>query len=96
MTTGMFSSASLVFDRRMGYLRRVLATPTPKAAVFLAKALGAAIRGLLTVPVILAVGALLGLRYSVNPASLLLWVAAFSAAATAAALVLVERFLTAD
>jgi ABC-2 type transport system permease protein len=80
MTTGMFSSASLVFDRRMGYLRRVLATPTPKAAVFLAKAFGAATRGLLTVPVILAVGALLGVRYSVNPASLLLWVAALVAA----------------
>ncbi len=80
MATGMFSSMSLVFDKRMGYLKRVLTTPTPKAAVFLAKALGAATRGLLAVPVILAVGALLGVDYSVNFASLALWIAALVAA----------------
>lgn len=80
LTTGMFASMSLVFDKRVGYLKRVLVTPTPKTAVFLAKALGAATRGLLTIPVILAVGAAFGVRYNINPAALALWAAALAAA----------------
>lgn len=73
MTMGMFASMSLVFDKRLGYLKRVLTTPTPKSAVFLAKAAGAMTRGLLIVPIILAVGAALGVGYSVNLASMAMW-----------------------
>ncbi|MGB9706051.1 MAG: ABC transporter permease [Pyrobaculum sp.] len=76
MTTGMFASMSLVFDKRVGYLKRVLTTPTPKSAVLLAKAAGAMTRGLLMVPIILAAGAALGVGYKINPASLAAWLLA--------------------
>ncbi|MEZ0319644.1 MAG: ABC transporter permease [Pyrobaculum sp.] len=74
MTTGMFSSMSLVVDKRFGYLKRVLVTPTPKSAVFLAKALGAATRGFAAVPVLLALGALLGAGYKIHWQALAAWV----------------------
>ncbi|MEM4746793.1 MAG: ABC transporter permease, partial [Metallosphaera sp.] len=46
---GMFSSMSLIQDKRFGYLKRVLITPTPKYYVFLSKTLGGMTRGLLQV-----------------------------------------------
>jgi len=76
MTTGMFSSMSLVFDRRVGYLKRILVTPAPKTTVFLAKALGAVTRGLLAMPVILLLGALLGVQYAINPLGFAVWMIA--------------------
>jgi ABC-2 type transport system permease protein len=80
MSAGMFGSMSLIFDKRTGYLKRLLVAPVPKSAIFAAKALGATTRGLLTVPVIIAAGAALGASYSVNPAGLTLWIAALAAA----------------
>lgn len=73
MSTGMFASMSIVMDRRLGYLKRVLTTPTPRSAVFLAKALGGMTRGIAMVPIILALGAALGVQYKVNFAALAAW-----------------------
>ena len=75
MTAGTFASISIVIDRRLGYLKRVLTTPTPRSAVFLAKALGGMTRGLLMVPVILVLGALLGVHYKVDWGALVAWLA---------------------
>ncbi|ABO07667.1 ABC transporter permease [Pyrobaculum calidifontis] len=80
MSTGMFASMSLVFDKRVGYLKRILVTPTPKAAIHLAKALGAVTRGLLAAPVILLLGAVLGVQYTVNAIALAEWLVALVAA----------------
>ncbi len=60
---GMFSSMSLIQDKRFGYLKRILVTKTPKAAVFLSKVLGATTRGLLQIPVMLITATFFGVRY---------------------------------
>jgi ABC-2 type transport system permease protein len=80
MSVGIFSSMSLIYDKRIGYMKRLLVAPVPKSAIFAAKALGAATRGLLAVAAIIAAGAALGASYSVNPAGLALWVVALAAA----------------
>lgn len=49
---GMFSSLSLIQDKKSGYLRRVMVTPTKNFIVFLAKVLGASTRGMFQVPII--------------------------------------------
>ncbi|AWR99253.1 ABC transporter permease [Metallosphaera hakonensis] len=67
---GMFSSMSLIQDKRFGYLKRVLITPTPKYDVFLAKTLGGMTRGLLQVPILLLASYLLGVRLDLNAMSL--------------------------
>ena len=72
---GLFASASLVFDKRVGYLKRVLVTPTLRTAILLAKSLGAATRALAMVPALVAVGVALGADMNVNPVSLLVWLA---------------------
>mgnify|MGYP001770658489 FL=1 len=73
MMAGTFASISIVVDRRLGYLKRVLTTPTPRSAVFLAKTLGGMTRGVLMVPIILTLGAALGVHYRVDWASLAVW-----------------------
>lgn len=64
---GMFSSMSLIQDKRFGYLKRVLVTRTPKAAVFLSKVFGATTRGLLQVPVMLVTATFFGVKYPSDP-----------------------------
>ncbi len=64
---GMFSSMSLIQDKRFGYLKRVLVTRTPKAAVFMSKVFGATTRGLMQVPVMLLTATFFGVIYPDNP-----------------------------
>ncbi|RIB35392.1 MAG: ABC transporter [Candidatus Nanoclepta minutus] len=73
MTMGVFASMSLVFDKRVGYLKRILTTPTPKSAIGLAKALGAVTRGILTMSILLFLGIVLGVQFTVNLIALLEW-----------------------
>src|SRR5919112_2205478 len=49
---GMFSSLSLIQDKKSGYLRRIMVTPTRNYIVFLAKVLGASTRGMFQVPIV--------------------------------------------
>jgi len=51
---GMFSSLSLIQDKKSGYLRRILVTPTSNHTIFLSKVLGASTRGMLQVPIVFA------------------------------------------
>lgn len=64
---GMFSSMSLIQDKRFGYLKRILVTSTPKAAVFLSKVLGATTRGLFQIPVMLVTATFFGVKYPDDP-----------------------------
>lgn len=57
---GMFSSLSLIQDKKSGYLRRIMVTPTRNYIIFLAKVLGASSRGMLQVPIVLVGVILLG------------------------------------
>ncbi|MEM4700267.1 MAG: ABC transporter permease [Candidatus Nezhaarchaeales archaeon] len=60
--TSTFSGMSIVWDRRLGFLDKVLSTPVPRAAIILSKTLSASLRAAFQVAVVLAIAAALGLR----------------------------------
>ncbi|MGC2289137.1 MAG: ABC transporter permease [Thermoplasmata archaeon] len=70
LTVGMFGAMSTIQDKRFGYMKRILITPTRKATIYLAKALGSATRGLVQIPVMVAAALLFGVRFNGDP---LLW-----------------------
>lgn len=63
MTT-MFSGLTIVWDRRLGFLEKVMSTPVPRAAIILSKILNSAFRAIFQATVILALAYVLGLRLS--------------------------------
>ncbi|MEM3622929.1 MAG: ABC transporter permease [Candidatus Bathyarchaeia archaeon] len=64
MTTTMFSGMSIVWDRRLGFLDKVLSTPVSRGAIIFAKVLNATLRAMFQATVILALAYLLGLQVS--------------------------------
>lgn len=64
MFTTMFSGMSIVWDRRLGFLDKVLSTPVSRAAIILSKMLNAALRAMFQATIILALAMLLGLKVS--------------------------------
>ncbi len=64
LTIGMFGAMSVIQDKRLGYLKRVLITPTRKSTIFLAKALGATTRGLVQFPVMIVAAFFFGVSYA--------------------------------
>jgi ABC-2 type transport system permease protein len=74
VTVGMFSSMSFVQDKRFGYLRRVLVTPTRKSAIFLAKVMGGMTRGLLQIPIMLLASLALGVSFNLSLIALVEWI----------------------
>ncbi|MEM1575033.1 MAG: ABC transporter permease [Nitrososphaerota archaeon] len=64
MTTTMFSGMSIVWDRRLGFLDKVLSTPVPRSAIIFAKILNATFRAMFQATVILILAYLLGLQVS--------------------------------
>ena len=64
MTTTMFSGMSIVWDRRLGFLNKVMSTPVSRAAIIFAKILNATFRAIFQATVILALAYILGLRLS--------------------------------
>lgn len=70
LTVGMFSSNSLIQDKRFGYMKRVFITPVPKYYVFLAKVFGGITRGLIQVPILLSVALGLGVPLNINVVSI--------------------------
>lgn len=64
MTTTMFSGMSIVWDRRLGFLDKVLSTPVSRGAIIFSKVLNATLRALLQATIILALAAILGLQVS--------------------------------
>ncbi|MEM3578407.1 MAG: ABC transporter permease [Candidatus Bathyarchaeia archaeon] len=64
MTTTMFSGMSIVWDRRLGFLDKVLSTPVSRGAIIFAKVLNATLRAMFQATVILALAYLFGLQLS--------------------------------
>jgi ABC-2 type transport system permease protein len=63
-TTTMFSGMSIVWDRRLGFLNKVISTPVSRAAIIFAKILNATFRAMFQSTVILALAYILGLKVS--------------------------------
>jgi ABC-2 type transport system permease protein len=64
MTTTMFSGMSIVWDRRLGFLDKVLSTPVSRTAIIFSKVLNATLRAMFQATIILALAYLLGLHVS--------------------------------
>lgn len=64
MTTAMFSGMSIVWDRRLGFLDKVLSTPVSRAAIIFAKILNATLRAMFQATIILALAYIFGLQVS--------------------------------
>lgn len=64
---GMFGAMSLIQDKRLGFLRRILVSSPSKSAVFLGKVFGAMTRGLFGIPIMLAVAVAFGVVLPANP-----------------------------
>ncbi|MEM2193271.1 MAG: ABC transporter permease [Candidatus Methanomethylicia archaeon] len=64
MTTTMFSGMSIVWDRRLGFLNKVISTPVSRTAIIFAKILNATFRAIFQATVILALAYILGLQVS--------------------------------
>ena len=73
MSIGMFGSMSTIQDKRFGFMKRILITPTSKATVYLSKALGSAMRGLVQIPVMLVAAAAFGVHLRGDPISWAAW-----------------------
>jgi len=64
VTTTMFSGMSIVWDRRLGFLDKVLSTPVPRGAIIFSKVLNATLRAMFQATIILALAYILGLQLS--------------------------------
>jgi ABC-2 type transport system permease protein len=62
--TAMFSGMSIVWDRRFGFLDKVLSTPVSRSVIVIGKVLSSVFRSLLQAAIILVVAVLLGMNYS--------------------------------
>lgn len=68
--SGLFSGMSVAWERRFGFLQKMLASPIPRAAIPLGKMAAAAVQGAMQVAVILALGLLMGVRPATGLAGL--------------------------
>jgi ABC-2 type transport system permease protein len=63
---GMFSGMSIVWDRRLGFLNKVLTTPVARGSIIMSKVFSSIIRSLIQAAVILIVAVFLGLNFGVS------------------------------
>jgi ABC-2 type transport system permease protein len=76
MFISIFYGIQIIWDRDAGVLAKLLATPTPRAALVTGKAFAAGVRALSQVVVVLVLAVLLGVDVDLNPLHLLGVVAA--------------------
>jgi len=62
--TTMFSGMSIVWDRRLGFLNKVLSTPVSRGAIILSKVFNASLRAMFQATIILALAVVFGLQVS--------------------------------
>jgi len=67
----IFYGVAIIWERDLGIIHKLLASPTPRSALVLGKALSAGIRSFLQVIIIYSLALLLGVKLSWNPLSLL-------------------------
>nr|MDO8132775.1 ABC transporter permease [Candidatus Njordarchaeum guaymaensis] len=64
--TTMFSGMSVVWDRRLGFLNKVLSTPVSRAVIIFSKVLSAALRSMFQTGIILIIAVAFGLQFGAN------------------------------
>jgi ABC-2 type transport system permease protein len=66
----IFNGISIIWERDLGIIHKFLASPTPRAALVIGKALGGGVRALTQAVVVLLLGLALGVRLRLDPAAL--------------------------
>ncbi len=74
LSIAMFGSMSTIQDKRFGFMKRILITPTSKEVIFLSKAFGAATRGMIQIPVMIAAAVVFGVPFDLSPLEWAVWV----------------------
>jgi ABC-2 type transport system permease protein len=71
--TTMFSGMSVVWDRRLGFLDKVLSTPVSRAVIIFSKVLSATLRSMFQAGLIIVIAVAFGLQFGVtfNPLNVL-------------------------
>jgi ABC-2 type transport system permease protein len=64
--TTMFSGMSVVWDRRLGFLNKVLSTPVSRAVIISSKVLSATLRSMFQAGLIIAIAVAFGLQFGPN------------------------------
>jgi len=64
LSTAMFSGFSVVWDRRFGFLNKVLSTPVARGTIIMGKILSGVVRSLFQAAIVLIIAVLLGMNYS--------------------------------
>ncbi len=67
----IFSAISIVWERDLGIVHKFLASPTPRAALVLGKALSAGVRSLVQLVIVYLISFFLGVHLNFNPLALL-------------------------
>ena len=67
----IFSGIAIIWERDLGIVHKFLASPTPRAALVLGKALSAGLRGLTQAAIVYVLALLLGVQMNWNPLNLL-------------------------
>ena len=75
LSVGMFGSMSTIQDKRFGFMKRILITPTSKGVIFLSKALGGATRGLVQFPIMVAAALVFGVPFHLSALGWVSWIA---------------------
>ncbi len=97
MTTlfgGVFGGVSIIWDRRLGLLNKMLAAPIARAAIPVGKALAVAVQTSIQVALIALVARLLGVAFVTGPAGVLMAIgiaALFSVIMSSLSLILAAR-----
>jgi ABC-2 type transport system permease protein len=74
LSVGMFGAMSSIQDKRFGFMKRILITPTSKQVIFLSKAFGSATRGLIQIPVMVAAAVAFGVSFHLSALEWCVWV----------------------
>jgi len=62
--TSMSSGMTIVWDRRLGFLGKLLTTPVPRGSIIVSKVIASIVKSLVQATIILLIGVLLGLRFA--------------------------------
>jgi len=64
--TAAFSGMSVVWDRRLGFLNKVLSTPVSRSVIILSKVFSAALRSIFQAAIVVFVAIVFGLKFGTN------------------------------
>jgi ABC-2 type transport system permease protein len=64
--TTAFSGMSVVWDRRLGFMNKVLSTPVSRSVIILSKVLSATLRSLFQAAIVIGIAFIFGLQFGTN------------------------------